>query len=231
MRTYWSPEAVKRVTGKELPEQARNGIIHLINSGATCLDGTGQQEADGKAVIKPFWDVTEGEVKKCLEAVDWCPASKGYFRGGGFSSHFKTRGGMPVTMCRLNLIKGLGPVIQIAEGWTVDLPTDMHRILEERTDPTWPTTWFTPRLTGKGAFVSVYSVMANWRANHGAISYGHIGADLIVLCSMLRIPVNMHNVEESKVFRPAAWSAFGTDSLESADYMACRNYGPLYGLR
>lgn len=228
VRTYWSPEAVKRVTGKKLPKQGENGIIHLINSGAACIDGTGRQETGGKAAIKPFWDISEEEVRKCLGAVDWCPASKGYFRGGGFSSHFKTRGGMPVTMCRLNIVKGIGPVLQIAEGWTVDLPDDIHRILEERTDPTWPTTWFTPRLTGRGAFTSVYSVMANWGANHGAISYGHIGADLITLASILRIPVNMHNVEGSKVFRPAAWSAFGTDNPESADYMACRNYGPLY---
>ena len=229
VRTYWSPEAVKRVTGKELPEEGKNGIIHLINSGATCLDGTGQQEKDGQPAIKPFWDVTDDEVNKCLNATDWCPASKGYFRGGGFSSHFKTKGGMPVTMCRLNLVKGIGPVMQIAEGHTVELPEDMHRILEERTDPTWPTTWFAPRLTGKGAFTDVYSVMANWGANHGAISYGHIGAELMTLCAMLRIHVNMQNVDASKIFMPAVWSSFTTECRESADYLACKTFGPLYG--
>lgn len=228
VRSYWSPEAVKRVTGKDLPEPGKDGIIHLINSGATCLDGTGQQELDGGPAIKPFWDVTDAEVRKCLDAVDWCPANKGYFRGGGFSSHFKSRGGMPVTMSRINLVKGLGPVLQIAEGWTVDLPDDMHHILEERTDPTWPTTWFAPRLTGKGAFTDVYSVMAHWGANHGAISYGHIGADLITLASMLRIPVNMHNVDDTDMFRPAAWNSFGTRNLEDTDFRACRNYGPMY---
>lgn len=229
VRTYWSPEAVKRVTGRELPEAGKNGVIHLINSGATCLDGTGEQEQDGQPVMKPFWEITDDEVKKCLNATDWRPASKGYFRGGGFSSHFKTRGGMPVTMSRVNLVKGLGPVLQLAEGWTVDLPDDIHRILENRTDPTWPTTWFTPRLTGKGAFTDVYSVMANWGANHGAVNYGHIGADLITLASMLRIPVNMHNIEAKYIFRPSAWNAFGTENLEGADFMACRNFGPLYG--
>lgn len=229
VRTYWSPEAVKRVTNKELPEEGKNGIIHLINSGATCLDGTGSQEMNGKPAIKPFWDIDDDEVEKCLKSVDWCPAAKGYFRGGGFSSHFKTRGGMPVTMCRLNIVKGLGPVMQIAEGWTVDLPDDIHLILEERTDPTWPTTWFTPRLTGKGAFIDVYSVMANWGANHTAVSCGHIGAELMTLCSMLRIHVNMHNVESSKMFVPAVWSSFGTENWEIADYLACKNLGPLYG--
>ena len=229
VRTYWSPEAVKRVTGKELPVEGKNGIIHLINSGATCLDGTGQQQKNGKPAIKPFWDVTDEEVQKCLSATDWCPASKGYFRGGGFSSHFKTKGGMPVTMCRINLVKGIGPVMQIAEGHTVELPDDMHRILEERTDPTWPTTWFAPRLTGKGAFTDVYSVMANWGANHGAISYGHIGAELMTLCAMLRIHVNMQNVDASKIFMPAVWTSFTTECRESADYLACKTFGPLYG--
>lgn len=228
VRTYWSPEAVKKATGKDLPAKAQNGVIHLINSGATCLDGTGQQEKAGDPVMKPFWDITERDINKCLQAVDWCPADKGYFRGGGFSSCFKTRGGMPVTMSRINLVKGLGPVMQLAEGWTVDLPQDIHDILNKRTDPTWPTTWFTPKLTGKGAFKNVYSVMANWGANHAAISYGHIGADLITLASMLRIPVNMHNVER-ELFRPSSWNAFGTENLESADFMACSNYGPLYG--
>ncbi len=229
VRTYWSPEAVKRVTGKDLPEQGRYGLIHLINSGATCLDGTGQQEINGYPAMKPFWEMSDGEVDKCLKATDWCAADKGYFRGGGFSSHFKTRGGMPVTMSRINLVKNLGPVLQIAEGYTVQLPDDMNSTLEERTDPTWPTTWFAPRLTGKGAFTDVYSVMANWGANHAAINYGHIGADLITLASMLRIPVNMHNIEAGDIFRPSSWSAFGTDAQESADYFACRNFGPLYG--
>ncbi|MGE5494150.1 MAG: L-fucose isomerase [Burkholderiales bacterium] len=229
VRTYWSPEAVKRVTGKELPEQGRHGIIHLINSGAAGLDGTGQQEINGHPAMKPFWEISDDEVDKCLKATDWCAADKGYFRGGGFSSHFKTRGGMPVTMSRINLVKNLGPVLQIAEGYSVQLPDDMNSILEERTDPTWPTTWFAPRLTGKGAFTDVYSVMANWGANHAAINYGHIGADIITLASMLRIPVSMHNVEAGGIFRPSAWSAFGTDNPESADYLACRNFGPLYG--
>ena len=229
VRTYWSPEAVQRVTGKQLSGRAKNGIIHLINSGASCLDGTGQQELGGKAAIKPFWDVTDEEDEKCLEATDWCAANRGYFRGGGFSSHFNTRGGMPVTMTRLNLVKGLGPVLQLAEGWTVDLPSDIHDVLEQRTDPAWPTTWFAPRLTGENAFADVYSVMANWGANHGAISYGHIGADLITLASMLRIPVNMHNVDDKDIFRPSSWNAFGTQNLESADYLACANFGPVYG--
>lgn len=229
VRTYWSPEAVKRVTGKELPERGGNGIIHLINSGAACLDGTGQQEINGYPAMKPFWEISDEEVNKCLKATDWCAADKGYFRGGGFSSHFRTRGGMPVTMSRINLVKNLGPVLQLAEGYTVQLPDDMNSILEERTDPTWPTTWFAPRLTGKGAFTDVYSVMANWGANHGAVNYGHKGADLITLASMLRIPVSMHNVEAGDIFRPSSWSAFGTDNPESADYMACRNFGPLYG--
>jgi L-fucose isomerase len=229
VRTYWSPEAVMRVTGKALTGVAANGIIHLINSGATCLDGTGQQEKDGAPAMKPFWEISDTEVDKCLKATDWCPADKGYFRGGGYSSHFKTRGGMPVTMARVNLVKGQGPVMQIAEGWTVELPNDVHDILEERTNPTWPTTWFVPRLTGKGAFTDVYSVMANWGANHGAINCGHIGADLITLASMLRIPVNMHNVDEDSIFRPSAWNAFGTECREIADYLACKNFGPVYG--
>lgn len=229
VRTYWSPDAVARVTGQALPEAAKNGIIHLINSGASCLDGTGQQTRDGQSVMKPFWEISENEVDACLNATKWSPASLDSFRGGGFSSTFDTRGGMPVTMCRINLVKGLGPALQIAEGYTVDLPEEMHKILTERTDPTWPTTWFTPRLTGQGAFADVYSVMANWGANHGAISYGHIGADLITLASMLRIPVNMHNVPEEKLFRPTAWNAFGTAERESADYRACQAYGPVYG--
>ncbi|MBN2092779.1 L-fucose isomerase, partial [candidate division KSB1 bacterium] len=194
VRTYWSPEAVKRVTSKKLKGLAEHGIIHLINSGSSTLDGTGQQSLNGKPVMKPFWEITPDEVKCCLEATQWCPAELEYFRGGGFSSNFKTRGEMPVTMSRINLVKGLGPVLQIAEGYTVELPEDVHKTLDMRTSPTWPTTWFAPILTGKGAFYDVYSVMANWGANHGAISYGHIGDKLLTLASLLRIPVNMHNV-------------------------------------
>lgn len=231
VRTYWSPDAVKRVTGKELTGLAAHGIIHLINSGSTTLDGTGQQMQDGQPVMKPFWEITPEEAGKCLDATSWRPAALGYFRGGGYSSNFLTQGGMPVTMSRINLIKGLGPVLQIAEGYTVDLPEDVNSILDQRTDPTWPTTWFAPVLTGKGAFTDVYSVMANWGANHGAVSYGHIGGDLITLASMLRIPVCMHNVPESRIFRPSTWSAFGTSELEGADYRACENFGPLYGRR
>ena len=230
VRTYWSPDAVKRVTGKELTGIAENGIIHLINSGSTTLDATAQQEdKDGNPTMKPFWEITDQEAQKCLDNTKWPPAIRSYFRGGGFSSQFKTKGSMPVTMSRVNLIKGIGPVLQIAEGWTVELPKDIHDVLDERTNPTWPTTWFVPRTTGEGRFKDVYSVMANWGANHGAISYGHIGADLISLASMLRIPVNMHNVSDNDVFRPSAWSAFGMD-LEGSDYRACKNYGSLYGI-
>lgn len=228
VRTFWSPESVERVTGKKLTGKASNGIIHLINSGSTTLDATGKQKKDGQSVMKPFWEITEADAQACLDATDWAPGDLGYFRGGGYSSHFKTEGEMPVTMSRVNLIKGIGPVLQIAEGWTIDLPDDIHSILDARTSPTWPTTWFAPRLNGSGPFSDVYSVMANWGANHGAISYGHIGADLISLAAMLRIPVCMHNVEESKIFRPASWSAFGMDK-EGSDYRACSTYGPLYG--
>ena len=229
VRTYWSPAAVKRVTGKELNGMAENGIIHLINSGSTTMDATAQQkDAGGNPVMKPFWEITNDDVKACLENTRFCPAEKEYFRGGGFSSQFKTSGQMPVTMSRVNLVKGQGPVLQIAEGYTVDLDQEIHKVLDERTNPTWPTTWFVPRLTGKGAFKDVYSVMANWGANHGAISYGHIGADLLTLASILRIPVCMHNVDEDQIFRPSAWSAFGEDK-EGADYRACANFGPIYG--
>ena len=228
VRTYWSPDSVKRVTGKALTGLAANGIIHLINSGSTTLDATAQQrDKDGNPVMKPFWEITPLEVEKCLENTKWCPGNVEYFRGGGYSSNFKTAGQMPVTMSRINIIKGIGPVLQLAEGWTVELPENIHTILDKRTDPTWPTTWFVPRTNGKGPFSDVYSVMANWGANHGAISYGHIGADLITLASILRIPVCMHNVDDDKIFRPAAWAAFGMDT-EGADYRACNNYGPLY---
>lgn len=227
VRTYWSPDAVKRVTGKELTGTAKNGIIHLINSGATTLDGTGRQTKDGKPVMKPFWEISQEEVEKCLDATTWYPANRDYFRGGGFSSNFLSEGGMPVTMSRVNLIKGLGPVLQIAEGWTVEIDKEVHTLLDERTDKTWPTTWFVPRLTDTPAFKDVYSVMNNWGANHGAISFGHIGADLITLASILRIPVCMHNVEADKIFRPAVWNGFGMDK-ESADYRACQNFGAIY---
>ncbi|MFA6927280.1 MAG: L-fucose isomerase [Bacteroidales bacterium] len=227
VRTYWSPQAVKRVTGKELTGLAANGVIHLINSGATTLDGTGQQTLNGQPAMKEPWNITQEEVEACLAATTWSPADRDYFRGGGFSSTFLTRGGMPVTMSRVNIVDGLGPVLQLAEGWTVDLDPEVHDIINRRTDKTWPTTWFAPRLTGKGAFKDVYSVMNNWGANHGAISYGHIGLDLITLASILRIPVCMHNVEESGIFRPSAWNAFGMEK-EGADFRACKNFGPIY---
>ena len=231
VRTYWSPEAIKRVTGFPLTGKAEHGIIHLINSGPTALDGTGRQRRAGKPVIKPFWEISESEVQACLEATRWCPAELEYFRGGGFSTQFLTSGEMPVTMSRVNLVQGLGPVLQLAEGYTVELPANVHEALNRRTSPTWPTTWFAPILTGSGAFRNVYTVMANWGANHGAISYGHIGDKLITLASLLRIPVSMHNVDERRIFRPAAWSAFGTADLEGADYRACKNFGSLYGIR
>lgn len=227
VRTYWSPEAIREVAGKTLTGKASNGIIHLINSGSTTLDGTGKQRCNGAPSMKPFWEISEQEVKDCLAATTWYPANRDYFRGGGYSSNFLSEGGMPVTMSRLNMIKNLGPVLQIAEGWTVELDTDVHRILDERTDKTWPTTWFAPRLTDKPAFRDVYSVMNNWGANHGAISYGHIGKDLITLAAMLRIPVSMHNIDDRDIFRPAAWNAFGMDK-EGADYRACANFGSIY---
>ena len=227
VRTYWSKDAVKRVTGKELTGYAENGIIHLVNSGATALEGSGAMSVDGKPAVKPWYDMDGADVETVLGAVDWCPADVFYFRGGGFSSRFKTgtKGGMPVTVARLNLVKGLGPVLQIAEGYSCELEKDVHEALDSRTNPTWPTTWFAPRLTGKGAFTDVYTVMAKWGANHAAFCYGHIGADLITLASMLRIPVNMHNVCESKIFRPSYWASFGTDCAEAADYAACKALG------
>ncbi len=227
VRTYWSPEAVERVTGHKMEGLAANGLIHLINSGSAALDGSGQQTIDDKPAMKPFWKISEEEVQKTLDATTWYPADCGYFRGGGFSSKFISKGGMPVTMSRINLVKGLGPVLQIAEGWTAELPAEVHQVLDDRTNKTWPTTWFAPRLTGEGNFRDVYSVMNNWGANHGAFSYGHIGADLITLASMLRIPVCMHNVEEAKIFRPSAWAAYGMN-VEGADYRACQTYGALY---
>lgn len=229
VRTYWSPEACERVTGKKPGGLAENGFIHLINSGATALDCSGaSKDENGNGVMKPFWEMTNEDIQACTDATDWCRANYEYFRGGGYSSHFKTNAEMPVTLIRVNIIDGVGPVIQIAEGDTVLLEDDMHNAIDVRTDRTWPTTWFAPKLTGKGAFKDVYSVMANWGANHGVTVYGHVGAELITLASMLRIPVSMHNVSEDKIFRPHAWAAFGTESGESADYKACATYGPLY---
>jgi len=228
VRTYWSAESVKRVTGYQLEGAGAGGILHLINSGAATLDGSGQQSRDGKPAMKPFWEISQAEAQSCLDATTWHPSITGYFSGGGWSSHFISKGGMPVTMCRINLIKGLGPALQIAEGYTVELPEKVHQVLDERTSPTWPTTWFAPITTGEGAFRDVYTVMNNWGANHGSISYGHIGADLITLASMLRIPVYMHNVAAERVFRPSTWAAFGTADLEGADFRACATFGPLY---
>jgi L-fucose isomerase len=230
VRTYWSPEAVKSATGYELNGKAKdaNGFIHLINSGAACLDACGEaRDENGQGIMKKWWEVTEKEQEAILGATTWNPADNGYFRGGGYSSRFITKAEMPVTMIRLNLVKGLGPCLQIAEGWTIELPENVTDTLWKRTDYTWPCTWFAPRTTGQGAFHTAYDVMNHWGANHGAISYGHIGADLITLCSMLRIPVSMHNVPEEQIFRPASWNAFGMDK-EGQDYRACQAYGPLY---
>lgn len=227
VRTYWSPDSIERVTGWKPEGLLKEGAIHLINSGACTLDATGEQQKDGKPVMKPFWEITEEEVDAMLKNTQWGPSSLEYFRGGGYSSKILSKADMPVTMCRLNLVKGLGPVLQIAEGWTATFPEEVFNIIDKRTDKTWPSTFFVPRTTGEGRFKDVYSVMNYWGANHGAISYGHIGADLITLAALLRIPVNMHNVEESKIFRPSAWSMFGSDN-EGADFRACQNYGPIY---
>lgn len=229
VRTYWSPDAVKRVTGYTVKDEAAGGFIHLINSGSATLDATGRQTRDGKPAMKPFWEIEPEEVEECLKATTWYPANTGYFRGGGFSSKFLTRGPMPVTMSRLNIVKGLGPVLQIAEGTFINLPDEVTHKLDERTDPTWPTHWFVPRVTGSGPFTDVYSVMNNWGANHGALTYGHVGAELITLASMLRIPVTMHNVPEAEIYRPSAWTMFGAQDPMGADYRACANFGPLYG--
>lgn len=229
VRTYWSPESIERVTGWKPQGIASEGIIHLINSGAAALDGSGEQvDAEGNKVMKPFWEITSDDADACLDATLWDPANVGYFRGGGFSSQFVTKTEMPVTMMRLNVVDGFGPVVQIAEGFTAHLPDDVTRILYERTDKTWPCTWFAPRLTGSGAFKDVYTVMGTWGANHGSFNYGHIGSDIITLCSMLRIPVVMHNVPEDKIFRPHSWTSFGTTNPEDADIRACKNFGPLY---
>ena len=229
VRTYWSPEACQRVTGYKPEGVAKDGFIHLINSGATALDGNGAAVNEkGQHVMKPFWEMTEQDIQACLSATDWCRANYEYFRGGGFSSHFRCTAEMPVTMLRVNIVDGVGPVMQIAEGWTANLPDEIHTTIDRRTDPTWPTTWFVPRTTGEGAFRDVYSVMANWGANHGVTVYGHVGADLITLASMLRIPVALHNVPQEKIYRPHAWGAFGTQDTEAADFAACQHYGPLY---
>lgn len=230
VRTYWSGDAIKRVTGYEIEGKAKeaDGFIHLINSGAACVDACGEvKDANGNAIMKQWWDMTDKDIDACMNATTWPYADLGYFRGGGYSSRFVTRAEMPCTMMRLNMVKGIGPVMQIAEGWTVQIPDEVTDKLWKRTDYTWPCTWFAPRITGKGAFKTAYEVMNNWGANHGAISYGHIGADLITMCSMLRIPVCMHNVEEDKIYRPASWNAFGMDK-EGQDYRACQAYGPMY---
>jgi L-fucose/D-arabinose isomerase len=229
VRTFWSPNAVRRVTGHQLTGTAAGGFLHLINSGPAALDGTGEQTVAGKPAMKPFWEIHETEIKRCLSATTWHPSITEYFPGGGWSTRFRTRGGMPVTICRLNLVKGLGPALQIAEGETIELPDEVHATLDERTNPTWPTTWFVPRTNGSGAFRDVYSVMNNWGANHCSMSDGHVGAELISLASVLRIPVYMHNVPDKHVFRPHAWNAFGTADREGADFRACANFGPLYG--
>jgi len=228
VRTFWSPSSIKRATGHTLEGRAAGGILHMINSGPAALDGTGEMTRDSAPVMKPHWEVTEEDVERCLRATTWHAGMREYFRGGGWSSHYKTRGGMPMTMFRINLIKGLGPGLQIAEGWSVDLPAETHKTLDERTNPTWPTTWFAPRTNGAGAFRDVYTVMANWGANHCVLCYGHIGADLASLASILRIPVYMHNLDESDLFRPHVWGAFGTAETEGADFRACANFGPLY---
>ena len=228
IRTYWSPEAVKRVTGMELTGKAKDGMIHLINSGSASMDGTGQQESNGQPALKPFWEISEEEMEKCLTSTKWDAVINEYFRGGGFSSNFLTRGVMPMTMSRVNIIEDLGLVFQLAEGWAINIPEEIHRILDDRTNNTWPTTWFVPRLTGQGAFESVYKVMNNWGANHGALCFGHIGAEMLTLASLIRIPVSMHNVPDENIFRPSTWSAFGTIDLEGADFRACKTLGPLY---
>jgi L-fucose isomerase len=230
LRTYWSSSAIEEASGRSFSHPlVQDGILHLINSGPAALDGTGEQEIDGVPAMKPFWEITDAEVDKCLKATTWHPSITEYFPGGGLSTRFRTRGGMPATMIRLNLVGGLGPALQIAEGHTVDLPDEVHDALDQRTNPTWPTTWFAPILTGRGAFRSTYEVMNHWGANHCVMSHGHIGHLYLTLASMLRIPVYMHNVGEDRVFRPSAWRAFGTADLEGADFRACANYGPLYG--
>lgn len=229
VRTYWSPDAVKRVTGWQPEGRAKDGFIHMVNSGAACLDATGaSKNKEGDGVMKNWWEMQQQDIDACLAATDWCPADLGYFRGGGFSSHFTTLTEMPLTMVRLNLVGGVGPTLQIVEGYSVVLPDEVHKTLDARTDPTWPTTWFVPRLIDNGPCESVYGLMSAWGANHAAFAYGHVGADFIALASMLRIPVSLHNVADEKIFRPHAWTGFGTADAEAADYRACQYYGPLY---
>jgi len=230
LRTYWSTSAIETASGQKLSHPlVQDGILHLINSGPAALDGTGEQTLDGRPAMKPFWDISDEEMQACLDATTWHPSISEYFPGGGWSTRYRTRGGMPATMIRLNLVDGLGPALQLAEGYTIDLPDAVHDALDQRTNPTWPTTWFVPTLTGEGAFRSTYEVMNRWGANHCVMSHGHIGHLYLTLASMLRIPVYMHNVPEERVFRPSAWNAFGTADLESADFRACSNFGPLYG--
>ncbi len=230
LRTYWSPRAVERVSGKKLQGRAEDGVLHLINSGPAALDGTGAQtDGEGNPTMKPYWEISDEEVTACNRATTWHPSITEYFPGGGWSTRYKTAGGMPVTMSRLNIIKGLGPALQLAEGWTVELEDEIHEVLDQRTNPTWPTTWFVPRLTGKGAFRSVYGVMEAWGSNHCVMTPGHVGADFITLTASLRIPVYMHNLSEDQIFRPTTWTAFGTSDLEGADFRACEKLGPLYG--
>ena len=231
LRTYWSLDAIEQASGKRLTHDfVGDGILHLINSGPAALDGTGEcTDADGKPIMKPHWEITDEEIKKCLGATTWHPSISEYFPGGGMSTRYRTRGGMKATMIRLNLVDGLGPALQIAEGYTVELPDDIHDALDQRTNPTWPTTWFAPILNGTGPFRSAYDVMNNWGANHCVMTCGHVGHLYITLAAMLRIPVYMHNVAETRVFRPSAWNAFGTANLEAADFRACDTYGPLYG--
>jgi L-fucose isomerase len=230
LRTYWSIEAIEKASGQKVDHPlVRDGILHLINSGPAALDGTGEQSKKGVPAMKPFWEISDAEMKRCLKATTWHPSITEYFPGGGWSTRYRTKGGMPATMIRLNLVDGLGPALQIAEGHTIDLPDDVHDALDQRTNPTWPTTWFAPVLTGEGAFTSAYEVMNHWGANHCVMTCGHVGHLYITLASMLRIPVYMHNVGEERIFRPSAWRAFGTADLEGADFRACQNYGPLYG--
>jgi L-fucose/D-arabinose isomerase len=229
VRSYWSPTAIRQATGWEPTGPTQHGVIHLVNSGSTAVDAAGRQTRAGRPAMKPYWEITPDEAEECLRATTWHPTAKAHFPGGGFSTHFVSPAGMPLTLCRLHLVAGLGPTLMVAEGWTVDLPPDVHRILDERTNPTWPTTWFVPNLTGDGPFRDAYTLMRDWTSNHGAAAYGHIGGDLLTLASMLRIPVSLHNISEERIFRPSSWTAFGAHDPQGADYRACAAYGPLYG--
>jgi L-fucose isomerase len=230
VRTFWSPEAVRRVTGHRLSGLADDGILHLINSGPAALDWTGEQRgSDGKPACQAVWRNHPGRGERLPASHPLVRIRPGLLSPAAAGPRTSPRAATwPVTMFRLNLVKGLGPVLQIAEGHTITLPDNVHQTLDERTNPTWPTTWFAPTLTGNGPFASVYDVMNHWGANHGAISFGHIGGDLITLASLLRIPVDMHNVPAERVFRPSAWARFGSLEPQTADYKACQTYGPLY---